>query len=240
MSLADWKHQAMILRESAKLKFGMIDRVQDVTVNGVTAKFHVENGNEYFRTQTVAGERAILSRFLNDLCKTDVVWDVGAAVGTYSCFAGRAGASVVPFEPHPENARRLRQNIQLNQLSTDVRELALSDQAGQTSFVDTGGLGAGTHHINDGGEFTVEQRRGDDVTPNPDVVKIDVEGHELAVLEGMEKVLSGVRIVFVECHPQHDVVQQEVAETLEQAGFTTERLQTERTEPFLRAIKKNR
>lgn len=237
MGISDTKHKMMAVRDSLKLKLGLVDPVQTVSVGDTTARFYVDNANEYYRASDIAGERNVLSRFLADITSTDVVWDVGAAVGTYSCFAGRIGASVVPFEPHPENAVRLRENLELNDLPFDVREVALSDGNGSVQLSDRGGLGAGKHQVSSIGDIRVSRSTGDQIEPKPDVIKIDVEGHELSVLRGLVRSLPETRVVYVECHPQHGIRQQDVQAELEQAGFRLERIETGRSEPFVRATR---
>lgn len=117
---------------------------------------------------------------------------------------------MVAFEPHPGNAEKLRTNVAYNGLADDVTllERALGDEAGAASLHlseswDTmHSLVAGR----DGPTTRVEAVPGDDVAAErgrPDVVKIDVEGAELAVLSGMPDVLRTCRTVFCEVHHDH-------------------------------------
>jgi FkbM family methyltransferase len=231
------RHQAMVWRDDLKLAVGLLDDKQSLTVGDHTARFHVENGNEVHRAVSAAGERDILERFVDDLRPTDVVWDVGAAVGTYSAFGGQIADYVVSFEPHPANAKRLAENLALNDVAADIRLVALSAADGAVGFEPDGGVGAGTHRVTPNAPRTVLARRGDDTQPRPNVVKIDVEGHEQSVLDGMADSLDWIRVAYVEVHPQFDVDPQAVRELFDSAGFWTEWLRSGRDEWFLRAFR---
>lgn len=133
------------------------------------------------------------------------VVDVGARHGDMTAFfAERVGAAgrVVAYEPHPTTREMLeRRFAQLPNVT--IRPLALSDAAGDLAFAYPGELGLGSAEpaIRDGllaggaerlmfpaTTFDAEVAAGH--LPVPDLVKIDVEGLELAVLRGMERTLT--------------------------------------------------
>jgi hypothetical protein len=62
--------------------------------------------------------------------------------------------------------------------------------------------------------------KGDDILPRPDVVKIDVEGHEFSVLMGMTQALQNVRCVLIELHKNDDLG--EIEDLLQANSFETE------------------
>lgn len=168
------------------------------------------------------GEVGVLKDFIGEVDGHTIVWDVGANVGLYTLFAATAGADVCAFEPGGETRRRLQANIEENGVGELVRELevALSDSEGTATLAQTERLGV--RSITDGDGETIRTARGDslDNIPDPDVVKIDVEGHELAVLDGMRHRLGGVRVAYVEVHLAHDVSNDAVDERLRDAGLT--------------------
>jgi FkbM family methyltransferase len=109
-----------------------------------------------------------------------VFYDLGANVGFYSVMAARRGAIVHAFEPEPGNLLALRRHVELNALNIVVHEAAVSDVEGRATF---GGSGS-TGRLGDG-RIEVQTVALDSLTiPPPDVMKIDVEGAELAVLRG--------------------------------------------------------
>lgn len=129
----------------------------------------------------------------------DTVVDVGANIGYFSIVAARAvGAAgrVLAFEPVPAVRHALMENLGLNGVgAVEVRDEALSRQSGEVSFFvgpaqDTG-LGS-LRALQHGTQIRVQQRRFDDIFDRQSrvaLVKIDVEGGELGVLQGMEECL---------------------------------------------------
>ena len=119
--------------------------------------------------------------------------DVGANLGAYCAYACYFTKSVEVFEPHPELARRLRSTLAGR---VSVHEVALSDQAGSVSFhiplsqdreIHSRGSIEECHAVDFARMRDVEvaRRRLDDfVFDDVALIKIDVEGHEPAVLRG--------------------------------------------------------
>ncbi|HLM66817.1 MAG TPA: FkbM family methyltransferase, partial [Longimicrobium sp.] len=129
------------------------------------------------------------------------VLDVGANVGYYtllaSVLAGDAGR-VHAFEPEPRNAEFLRRHAAINRrANVTVRQAAVSDRAGTARF--DFGSGSGTGRLAHAGAIEVRTLRLDDYCTEhglaPTAVKIDVEGAEVAVLEGARGMLERYRPV---------------------------------------------
>ena len=186
------------------------------------------------RSYEAAFDRALLAA----IRPGDVVWDVGANVGYYSRkFAYAAGAEgrVYAFEPSPITARRLRaavgENVRIaivpkaiGRAPARLRMVQGADELGATSRV------VGRDSREDALEIEVDSGdrlvdAGEAAAPN--VVKIDVEGHELEVLQGMAELLrdTGLRAVCVEVHFQllnergHPRAAAEIERLLKKAGF---------------------
>jgi len=185
------------------------------------------------------GEMSVLEAFVDAVSAEDTVWDVGANIGSYALLAAEVGADVVAFEPGAEARAQLVANAERNGLRhrIDPTPIALSDRRG------TATLGVsettGTRALTDGGVgTTVPTECGDSLdVPAPDVVKIDVEGAECAVLDGMADRLAGVRECCVEVHD--GVGQLHVAERLEDAGLEVEELDVDsRDETYLHGVRK--
>ena len=209
--------------------FGMISDPQTLKVSGVSADFRVTSSSERWRVQNAMGERETLEPLIEAIEEGDCFWDVGAAVGTYSCLALETGATVVAFEPHPVNRKRCKENIRLNGYEPDVRDVALSDSNSTFKMAPDDGVGAGMYQLSSDGAISVQAIRGDTVeAPDPEIIKIDVEGHEMEVLRGMGSKLKSVRLLLVECHPEFGVDTSEVENYLQNRNFTTNRVNTER------------
>ena len=167
------------------------------------ARFHVSWTDAVAREIALKTfERTQIERFVRacERIKPDLLVDIGAHNGLYSCILlkRKLVSRAVLFEPDRRNLARLRANLLINQIheNADVREVALGRAAGrlklvpgpasntgQSRLVESGGNGAG---------YDVNVVRLDDVlqlTGSVLAVKMDIEGHELAVLGGMERTL---------------------------------------------------
>ena len=151
------------------------------------------------------GEKRVNSNIIDLTRPGDVVWDVGANIGVYTrLFLDRVGTGghVVAVEPVPSNAAILR-NLGPSERLTVV-EGALASSDGEMPLVVSGKSGE-TSSIGGGPDaLTVRVARGDTLidegVPRPQIVKIDVEGFEGDVLDGMSRVLPAVRSVIIEVH----------------------------------------
>jgi len=128
--------------------------------------------------------------------------DVGANLGYFTLLAAKwtvPSGRVDAFEPDPLNRQRLEQHLHENALGDRVRiyPIAASSQAGEVELIHP--QSAGANHgmasfykslAGEGATFTVPTARLDEVLDgSPDLIKLDVEGAELAAIEGMEKIL---------------------------------------------------
>jgi FkbM family methyltransferase len=142
--------------------------------------------------------------------------DIGANNGLYSILAAkiRPDANVIAFEPYPPAHGALLANLALNSVEANVfvHKLALSDSAGETTlYVPDGSHGLLETSASLEPDFqstvrtiTVRKAQLDDIGLNTRiaVMKIDVEGHEAAVLRGASRCLEQDRpIVFAEMLP---------------------------------------
>lgn len=133
----------------------------------------------------------------------DLFVDVGANVGVYSLLAsGVAGARSIAFEPVAATLARLRENVVLNGIGdrVDIRAVAAGGAGGVVRMrSDLGAQNRLLHPGEHGPRYPeVEIVRLDDSLPAaPMLMKIDVEGFELAVLEGAGTLLDASQLVGV-------------------------------------------
>ncbi|WP_247001706.1 FkbM family methyltransferase [Halosolutus gelatinilyticus] len=188
-------------------------------------------------------EEKLIGRFIEQLDDSDIVWDIGANIGTYSCFAASnvPRGAVIAFEPHPENARKVRKNAALNGYSNiSIKKVALSDSNGRVELsLESENVGTGGHTlipeqsdetvpVESGNEIDVSLVRGDDLVErdlaSPNAIKIDVEGVEVAVLNGLSKTLANpdCKYVICEIHKNYGVDPGEVERILESNDFECE------------------
>ncbi|MXR40771.1 FkbM family methyltransferase [Halobaculum sp. WSA2] len=220
-----------------------------------TVTFRVETFSEFMRFRNLADEHVVLKDLLNRLEFEDIFYDIGANVGTYTCFAAcrLKERNVIGFEPEPRNAAQLRENLAQNGLKADIFEIALSNTNGTIKLTLAGeDAGEGKHSITTGDSeetIDVETAKGDTFIeshkiPAPSVVKIDVEGAELLVLRGMKETLRDhCRLVYIEIHPhkieEYGGTPAEVYSLLEEIGFNLEDLGHRGDQYFIRATSKN-
>jgi FkbM family methyltransferase len=188
---------------------------------------------------SVEKERDLLARFVGDLRGDDVVWDVGANLGVYGAVAGRVVDEVVAVEPYPPTVDRLRQNLARNGVDGEVLGIALGGEGGAVELgIERADVGTQTPAVGaDYGEtVTVPQKTGDQLIREhgvsvPTVLKVDVEGGEMAVLEGLAETLASVRLIYVECHGDGG----RVREFLRERGFELETIDVDGHQVMIRA-----
>jgi FkbM family methyltransferase len=212
-----WPVRAYWLRSERKVgKKLVLDRVLKPLLPGPPRGFEAElpGGGRIFLHYrediglvTLLGggfERAELERARALARAGTTAIDVGANVGVYAIVLARAvGAAgrVLAFEPGPENARRLEENLARNALeNVDLHRIAVADRAGELllrlgadpAYHSTGDVFEGRAS---GAELRVPARTLDEVwreagSPEVSFAKLDTEGGELDVLRGATELLA--------------------------------------------------
>lgn len=118
--------------------------------------------------------------------------DLGAHLGTVALCAARRGASVLAVEASPRNAACLARSAEANGLDVSVLPVAVGAAPGRVHFREEGPFGQVSDEPTalEIEELPVGQVLARAGVTRADVVKIDVEGHELAVLDGMAELLA--------------------------------------------------
>ena len=143
-----------------------------------------------------------------------VCMDVGSNVGPYALIMSeQPETQVYCFEPHPQTFAALKRVLQSNDRK-QVRtfNLALSDTAGELRFsdVDCNPCNHVLSANDQGRSISVLAMPGLQfcVRENivPDLLKIDTEGHEPAVLQGFGDILNQTKVVILEENAAPDTV----------------------------------
>ncbi len=131
----------------------------------------------------------------------DLFLDIGANIGFYTVLIGRSGLAgrLIAFEPDPRSLDQLGANLLMNGLTGKVEIVAkaVSDRAGRVPFAFHDATATGLSRIAEHAADTVDAIRVDDAVNAQGLTifaKIDVEGHERAVLRGMRATLDRNRV----------------------------------------------
>ena len=162
-----------------------------------------------YESSKVSGEDVFLVKFLKG--KGDVVvFDVGANIGSYTRAIHNASrnARIYAFEPHPATYKKLCENICDNNI--ELLNVAVGDAAGSLSLYDYE-LNDGSSHASLYKDVIENIHKAKAISHDVEVIcldqfstmraiekitllKIDTEGHELAVLKGAGELIGGGRI----------------------------------------------
>ena len=127
------------------------------------------------------------AKFITEFLREgDTFVDVGANIGLYTLPAAAKKARVVAVEPSARNRGRLEENLALNGLTNvKIEACALGEIEGEMAFCDDDAL---AHVELAGNGPKVPVRRLDAILPEGEIalLKVDVEGFELAVFQGAE------------------------------------------------------
>jgi FkbM family methyltransferase len=207
---------------------------------GTTFEWRVDSIADARRGGGLAAEAPIARWFFAGDLHDELVWDIGGYHGNYSCLAAALGARVRAFEPTPQGAARCVENLEANGHEptragsrTTVDQRALSDHSADGTTATVPAQSTTTSITDDSGTYEAPVVAGDRIAETPDRIKIDVEGHERAVLRGLTGTLPDVDRVVVEVHGGGDG--QGCLDILQAAGFEVREVPCSRPHTFLGA-----
>jgi len=162
---------------------------------------------------TIQAEAKYAAEFLKQSgVKSPLIFDVGANLGTWSIAMQHqlTSSEIIAFEPSSTTCKSLQNNTSnINQIH--VQQLGFSDFIGTTSLYsnapESGFASLSKRRLDHFGialnieevvEITTLDRFTEELGRYPDLIKLDVEGHEINVLIGGEKTIENVRVVQFE------------------------------------------
>ncbi len=167
-----------------------------------------------YEAQYAAGlhENTILERLAVHLCPGDTFYDVGAHIGFVTLIAARLvgfHGKVFAFEADPENSARTGDHAQMNSLPqievirsgvwSECTELSFA-RAADASSRNTGAIAQPGENSDVGQVISIPAVTLDRFAEEhraPNVIKIDVEGAEGAVLKGAEAVFREAKPILI-------------------------------------------
>jgi FkbM family methyltransferase len=221
ISVHDYEYSKLVMSHPF---YGFVGAV----VGNIELLMYSSNDDNVARTYFYYGADAyeMLSlRLWQRLCQdASCILDIGAFTGLYSLVARGTNdrSTCIAFEPMPHIRHRARMNFVLNGRTGSIllEPFALSDATRMLPFYTS----VGPTMLDSGG--TVTQRSNDDVVSvdlvqgisldqylvskpdlRPDLLKIDVEFHEVAVLAGARQILTSNRpTIIVEVSKQQTLL----------------------------------
>ena len=196
-----------------------------------STKTRYSNNFSYYNTDEIIGRSLDLygeySQFeleflLAMLNKNSVVYDVGANIGYHTTAFASVAKKVYAFEPHPKNYALLEQNTKdLDHVFIGKYAVSNTNTTCYISDYDPKQQG------NFGSVKLIDDFAGIETTAItldtagldlPDMIKIDVEGSELQVLQGCKQIIQQkCPVIFYEAHESKQL--REIYEFLEPMGY---------------------
>ena len=139
----------------------------------------------------------------------DTVFDVGAGIGAETLlFARLVGplGRVVSLEPHPRTYDRLARLVTANRLANVTPlQVAASNVDGDVVITDSDRHLQNTIVEHESGGISVRARRIDTIArelgvTTVELLKMNIEGAEQLAIEGLDRLIGGIRHVCISCH----------------------------------------
>lgn len=217
------------LKKPALRKFitKLLEGNKDLVCSILNSDFHLHSIKEhgYLRTSRLANKSAflrdelpVLFNLVSLIEEGDTFLDVGANIGLYSIFISRLNLlnkniRINAFEANPDTYKRLKKNA--NKHNFSCKNIAISDRMTTLNFVE----GAVSHvfttienesaynfskNIIKVASSTLSKQQ---IFGNSIIIKIDVEGQEINVLNGADELFlnNRVKAVFIDGYSDPDV-----------------------------------
>jgi FkbM family methyltransferase len=213
----DWlrTHLAPILKHSVPADGAVVVTVATGPLRGMKLSIDRNTPNYYWLDDRYEVEAIAM---LHEYAKpASVVADIGAHIGfdtlVLSRLVGESG-TVLSFEPDATNLTQLQRNLKINSIrNVRVIDRAVSKSTG-TCYFDAQGLTTSCLLSAKRSERTMRVQTVsldnffyDEHAPIPSFLKIDVEGHELAVLQGGERFLRQIKpALLLEMHAEQSML----------------------------------
>ena len=192
-----WKVARWMMR-----KTGVLNRFYTKKLPG--GLFMYVNPSEHIQQQLFwygYYEKEVISVWESFVQNDFTVMDIGANAGYYSLIAAKKAGQVYAFEPSPVMRKQLEENIALNKIQnisvipyaasdregTATLYLSANDNTGMTGMQPAANFSGATVTIN---TICIDEWIETKGSPTINTIKIDVEGAEMKVLEGMKDLLK--------------------------------------------------
>jgi len=216
-----------------------MNRSQEVCHDGLTLTFSTPNALNQYRADTFSTKEPETLDWIDEMPTGSILWDIGANVGLYSCYAAKKrNCKVFAFEPSVFNLELLAKNIFINNLTdlVTIIPLPLSNMMAinKLNMTNTEWGGALSTFGQDFGHdglpmpkvfsfptigLSMVDAAEKLMIPMPNFIKMDVDGIEHLILEGGVPILHKVQGVLIEINDQFLLQSDEATKYLRSAGF---------------------
>jgi FkbM family methyltransferase len=199
-----WKHRRLVRASAYRIGEALGDRVLLGKTPGGSPMILSMRDHQHRAIYFHGEHEPDITALFRRLVKPGwTVFDVGANAGYFSILAAELGAEVHAFEPNPSVRELLTRSVRLGSSEIEVVPAACSDhEARLPLFLSDPGntgmssLGVPTERHVEVDVITLEAySRGS--RARPDLLKIDVEGHEREVLAGASSLLASARPIVI-------------------------------------------
>lgn len=165
--------------------------------------YHYENDYIIGASIALYGEytQSEIDLLKNFIDANSVVYDIGGNIGYHTVAFASMAKEVYSWEPNDRNYLLLEKNTQ-ELPNVKLYHCAVSNVVGDAFISDYDTTNPGNYGecmMSEAGQPCKTVRIDDLNLPAPDVIKIDVEGHELKVFQGMQNTVSKHRpVIFYE------------------------------------------
>jgi|TARA_B100001778_G_scaffold333787_1_gene343170 FkbM family methyltransferase len=171
--------------------------------NNPSSKTYIKN-----RMDRMLSKEPETINWINGFDKTTVFFDIGANIGIYSLYSAIVKQNLVyAFEPHAASYKNLLESINLNKLQNcNAHCIAMGDKLALGS-IDVKNMheGVANNIVGKKGEFyhgctefSLNFLVSKKMLPQPDHIKIDVDGYEDKVIEGSMEVFRNTKSILLE------------------------------------------
>lgn len=216
-----------------------MEQKRTVRHGGFVMRFAAPNALCDWRARTFTTKEPETLEWIDSLPKDSILWDIGANIGLYSVYAAvKRKLRIWAFEPSVFNLEFLARNIDMNGLHDNICivPFALSDRLGSSRMRMTttewgGALSTfGQNYGWDGNiipqvfEFqTIGMSMAQAVQllsiPQPDYIKLDVDGIEHMILKGGADILKLVKSILIEVNDDFQEQAEQCHALLTEAGL---------------------
>ena len=163
--------------------------------------------------------------WIKSMHQSSVFYDVGANIGLYTIYAAvKRQCTTYSFEPHAANFKSVIENIEANKLTNShAYPVAINKDFGLSSMAVKNLYSGVADNIVDSlseiyhgvVSISLDDVVGKNILPQPDYIKVDVDGFERNVFEGSQRVFKNAKSILIEID-QKDI---QLVDDIKNLGF---------------------